>query len=71
MKKNFRIWMVVLLVMSIIFSSTTSVEAASKDKSLKKYRKVAEKIEKKYGLNAIYSSKITYKMINNRKHNVI
>lgn len=71
MKKNFRIWMVVLLVMSIIFSSITSVEAASKNKSLKKYRKVAERIEKKYGLNAIDSSKLTYEMITHRKHTVI
>ena len=46
MKKNFRIWMVVLLVMSIIFSSTISVEAASKEKDLKKYRKVAENLLK-------------------------
>ena len=29
MKKNFKIWMVVLLVMSILFSSTTSVEKVS------------------------------------------
>lgn len=71
MKKNIKVWMVVLLVMSIIFSSTTSVEAASKSKNLKKYRKTAEKIEKKYGLNAIDSSKLTYEKITHRKHTVI
>lgn len=69
MKKNFKIWMVLLLIILILFSSATNVEAAYKN--LKKYRKAAEKIEKEYGLNAIDSSKLTYKMITHRKHTVI
>lgn len=71
MKKNIKVWMVLLLVVSILFTSTMSVEAASKGMNLKKYRKAAEKIEKKYGLNAIDSSKLTYEKITHRKHTVI
>lgn len=71
MKKNFKICMVTLLVVSILFTLMTNVEAASKNSNLKKYRKAAEKIEKKYGLNAIDSSKLTYEKLTNRKHTII
>lgn len=70
MKKSFKIWMVLLLIMSILLS-TTSVEAALRNNNLKKYRKVAEKIEKKYSLKATDSSKLDYEKITHRKYTVI
>lgn len=71
MKKNFKIWTILALMISILFASTVTVDAASSNKGLKEYRKAAEKIEKKYGLHVIDTSKLTHKKITHRKHTVI
>lgn len=71
MKKSIKKFMISFLVMSILFSFKTIVNAKSNDNYLKKYRKEAEKIEKKYGLNVVDSSELTYRKITHRKHTVI
>lgn len=42
-----------------------------KMKSIQKYRNTAKKIEKKYGLQVVDSSKITYEILVHRKNKVI
>lgn len=69
MKRKVNI-MLVLFVIVIAILSTIDAEAATSN-GINQYRRQARKIEKRYKLKAIDSSKLTYKMITNRKNSVI
>ncbi len=69
MKRKINI-VLVLFVMAITILSSVNVEAATSN-GINQYRRQARKIEKRYKLKAIDSSKLTYKMITNRKNRVI
>lgn len=69
MKRKVNI-LLILLVMMITILSSVNVEAATSN-GINQYRRQARKIEKRYKLKAIDSSKLTHKMIINRKHTVI
>lgn len=72
MKKKINIWVIVLFAAIISSFVVGNTEAATqKMKSIQKYRNTAKKIEKKYGLQVVDSSKITYEILVHRKNKVI